>query len=59
MIVQCYDVKKFFDKEMIEDGILTCFNRGADPKAIRLWHKLNDNTKIQVKTSGAGLSNVG
>ena len=30
-------------------------NRGADPKAVRLWYKLNQNTKIRVKT-GSGIS---
>ena len=46
---------------MIEDAVLTCLNRGADPKAVRLWHQLNENTKIEVKTS-AGVTekaNVG
>ena len=38
---------------------MTCVKRGADPKAIRLWYKLNENTKIQVKTNGAGLSTPG
>ena len=46
---------KYFDKEMMEDAILACKERGADPKAIRLWHKLNDKTEIYVKT-GVGLT---
>ena len=58
IILQSYDVAKFFDKEMIEDGILTCLKRGADPKAVRLWYKLNSNTRIQVRT-GAGLTKFG
>ena len=40
---------------MIEDVYLSCANRGANPKAIRLWYKLNMNTQIQVRT-GAGMS---
>ena len=28
---------------------------GADPKAIRLWYKLNESTRIRVKT-GSGAS---
>ena len=28
--------------EMMEDAIPACKGRGADLKAIRLWHKLND-----------------
>ena len=57
-IVQCYDVSKYFDKEMIQDAVLTCLKRGADKKAIRLWYKLNDQTRIQVRT-GAGMSRFG
>ena len=40
---------------MMEAAILACKERGADPKAIRLWHKLNDKTEICVKT-GVGLT---
>ena len=55
IILQSYDVSKFFDKEMMEDGIITCMNRGANPKAVRLWYQLNQVTEIQVNTS-AGLT---
>jgi exonuclease III len=61
VILQCYDLEKYFDKEMVEDAVLTCYERGANPKAIRCWYKLNDNTEIRVRT-GAGVSeeaNVG
>ena len=51
IIVQCWDISKFFDKEKIEDALLTCYKREANPKAVRLWAKLNENTKIKVKTS--------
>ena len=54
-VIQCYDISKYFDKEMMEDAILAYKERGADPKAIRLWHKLNDKTEIYVKT-GVGLT---
>ena len=53
--LQSYDVSKCFDKEMMEDGIITCMNRGANPKAVRLWYQLNQVTEIQVNTS-AGLT---
>ena len=39
----------------MEDAILACKECGADPKAIRLWHKLNDKTEIYVKI-GLGLT---
>ena len=34
VVLKSYDISKFFDKELIEDAILTCLNRGADTKAI-------------------------
>jgi hypothetical protein len=55
MILQTSDISKYFDKEMVEDALLTCYKRGADAKACRIWYKLNKNTKIRVKT-GAGMS---
>ena len=61
IVIQCYDISKYFDKEMMHDAILACKERCADPKAIRLWYKLNDKTEICVKT-GAGMTeytNVG
>ena len=58
LVVNFYDLSKYFDKEMIEDAVITCWNRKADIKAIRLWYKLNKNTRIRVKT-GAGLSSYG
>ena len=54
-VIQCNDISKYFDKEMMEDTILACKECGADPKAIRLWHKLNDKTEIYVKI-GLGLT---
>ena len=56
LILKLFDIYIFFDKETIEDAILTCKKRGADPKAVRLWYKLNQHTKIRVKT-GSGISN--
>ena len=58
IVLQLYDISKFFDKEMMEDAVLTCLKRKADPKAVRLWYKLNANTKIQVRT-GVGLTKFG
>ena len=61
ILIQCWDISKFFDKEMIEDALLTCYKRNVNPKAIRLWAKLNGNTEIKVRT-GVGESesvNVG
>ena len=61
IILQLYDIEKYFDKEMMEDAIQTCFGRNADPKAVRCWFKLNEETQIKVRT-GVGMSkarNVG
>ena len=58
VVLQSYDISKFFNKELIEDAILTCIKRGAYPRATRLWYKLNANTRIQVKT-GVGVTRFG
>ena len=50
LIIQTSDLSKFFDKEMIEDAVMTCYNCGADPKACRLWYKINEGTRIRVRT---------
>ena len=55
IVVQCWDISKFFDKERISDAILTCLKRKANKKATKLWLNLNEETKIRVKT-GVGLS---
>ena len=34
IVLQSYDISKFFDKELIEDAVLTCKKREADTKAI-------------------------
>ena len=55
VILQAYDISMFFNIERIKDAAITCLNRGADPKAVRLWFKLNQHTKMQVRT-GAGMT---
>ena len=55
IILQLYDISKYFDKETIEDAVLASNRRGADKKATRLWYKLNMRTRIQVRT-GVGMS---
>ena len=32
--IQSSDISKYFDKEMMEDAILTCLKRGADKKTL-------------------------
>ena len=55
ILIQPSEIKKFFDKDMIEDVILACQKRGVDPKARKLWFKLNAETRIRVRT-GVGMS---
>ena len=49
VIGQCHDISKFFDKEVASDTLDVLYRRGVDPKACRLWAKLNV-TRIQVRT---------
>ena len=58
IVLQSYNISKFFDKELIEDAVLTCIKRGADKKAVRLWYKLNEDTRIKVRT-GVGETRSG
>ena len=48
LIVHFHDIEKYVDKEMVEDAILTCIKCKVDPKAVRIWYKLNDATRIKV-----------
>ena len=56
LIVNTYDMKKFFDKESLMDAAFT-LNKVAkvDDQSYRLWCKMNEDTRISVKTS-VGLS---
>ena len=58
-IITSIDIEKFFDKESLADTILTLHRTpGVDPKALRLWWKLNCQTVIRVMT-GAGVTEPG
>ena len=51
-ILSLFDMEKFFYKESLLDCMNT-LNRKAKvkSKSYRMWFKLNENTKISVKTS--------
>ena len=51
-IFQTFDLSKFFDKESLLDCMFT-LNRIAkiDDKCYRIWYKINERTRISVKTS--------
>ena len=55
IILQAYDISKFFDKETVPDVMNTLHEIGVDAKAYRTWSLLNSNTNIRVKT-GVGYS---
>ena len=51
-ILSLYDMEKFFDKESLLDCMNTLNLRAnINAKCYRMWFKLNENTKISVKTS--------
>ena len=50
VVAQGLCVQKYFYKEMIEDGVQFCRMRGAHPKSVILWYKINLETEIKVET---------
>ena len=50
VMLQAYDISKFFDKETLPDVMNTLNEVGIDGKAYRTWSLLNSNTNIRVKT---------
>ena len=58
MVNEFYDISKYFDREGLLDTMDMMYRREVDPKACRLWAKLNLHTRVQVRT-GAGTSNWG
>ena len=58
IIIACYDIKSFFDKEVLGDLMDEMNTIEIDPRAQRLFYKLSRDTRIRVKTS-CGLSEAG
>jgi len=50
IIVMCWDIQKYFDKEILRDGMNSLHNANVNKKLYRLWYNLNKNTKIRVST---------
>ena len=50
IIIQLYDVAKFFDCESLRDGLDALYNCGITGNLYRLIYLLNKDTKITVKT---------
>ena len=55
LIIQLYDISKFFDRENLKDGLNALYNCGVKGKLYRLIYELNRKTQLKVKT-GVGLS---
>ena len=57
VILQLFDISKYFDKESLRDTMDTLYMAGIRGKLYRLWFELNRNTQIRIKT-GVGMSAV-
>ena len=55
VIVQLYDIQKFFDREMLRDCMDALYNSGIRGKLYRLLYQMNKQTNVRVRT-GVGLS---
>ena len=51
MLVQLYDISKFFDRESLRDGMNSIYNCGIQGKLYRLIFTMNKDTKIRVRTA--------
>ena len=45
LILQFFDISKFFDRESLRDGMNTIYKSGIQGKLYRLWYNLNKKTK--------------
>ncbi len=51
-VIQTFDMEKFFDKESLLDTMVTLKTKaGIDSKDYMMWFKLNEDTRISVRTS--------
>ena len=50
-IFTLFDLTKFFDKESLLDCLYELNKIGVSYKSYRLWYKLNENTRISVRTT--------
>ena len=57
VILQLFDISKYFDKEILKDAMDTLFTYGIKGKLYRLWYELYRDAQIRVKT-GAGMTSV-
>ena len=50
LIIQTFDISQYFDKHVLKDAGQCLADAKVDGKCYRLFHKLNSNTVVQVKT---------
>ena len=51
VILQLWDISKFFDREHLRDALDAIYNRGVDGKLYRLLYMLNKDTVVKVRTA--------
>ena len=57
LILQCFDLKKYFDSENLKDAMNSLFECGIRGKEYNLIYELNRQNRIQIKTS-VGMSDT-
>ena len=57
IILQLFDISKYFDQEILKDAMDTLYTYGIKGKLYRLWYELYRDAQIRVKT-GAGMTAV-
>ena len=51
LILQCFDIQKYFDSENLKDAMNSLHCCGVDGKLYNLIYELNKSNRIQIKTS--------
>jgi hypothetical protein len=51
LILQCFDIQKYFDSENLKDAMHSLFQYGVQGKEYKLIYELNKQNKIRIKTS--------
>ena len=51
LILQCFNIKKYFDSENLKDAMHSLYNYGIRGKLYNLIFELNKSNQIKIKTS--------
>ena len=51
LILQCFDLKKYFDSENLNDAMNSLYHYGVKGKEYNLIYQMNKQNRIQIKTS--------